>query len=70
MWVRVPREALRTIARSGKSMRAVDVARATGLPVERVRYGLRSALRLGLARQPWPGKFELVPEAWEVVLHG
>ena len=41
-------------------LRAVDAARRTGMPVGAVRHALALAVRLGLARKPRQGLYEVV----------
>ena len=51
---------LRALAKCERPMRAIDLARMTGKPVGQVRASLYRAFALGLVRQPWPGKYEVV----------
>lgn len=54
------RAVMAVLKEEGLPLRAVDVARRSGVPVGAVRHALALAVRLGLARKPRQGLYEVV----------
>lgn len=54
------RAVIAILKEESRPLRAADVARRSGIPVGAVRHALALAVRLGLARKPRQGLYEVV----------